>query len=690
MIRIGVDVGGTFTDFTVFDAMRGRVHYHKVASTPANPADAIRTGLGQLLQRYEIDPRDVHFLGHGTTVATNMVLERKGAKTGLITTRGFRDVLEIGRQTRPNLYDYTERSPSPLAARQDRHEVNERVLADGAVETPLDEADVLAAIRALKASGVECVAICFLHSYRQPDHESAAKEIVIREMPAVFVSASCDVMPEFREYERLSTTVINAYVGPRMARYCAQLAGDVRKLGIETEPLTFHSGGGLVSLDTVQELPVRTCLSGPAAGAVGAARIADQAGMRDIVTFDVGGTSTDISLIADAAPRLTAGRQVGGFPVKTPMLDIHVIGAGGGSVAWIDEAGALKVGPRSAGANPGPVCYGLGGAEPTVTDANLCLGRLPQGALLGGAMTLDVAAASSAIEEKIARPLRLSLETAAYGILRVAVANMSRAIRSVSTMHGHDVSRFALMAFGGAGPLHAGDVARECGFNRILLPLEPGTLCARGILVADISLDFVRTVMTPADPSGWAAVGSYFAHMRSEGEAWLARERVEDVRRKFRFAVDARYEGQNHEVRVGIDNTSPDGFPDFLNSFERTHIREYGHSIDGHRIEIVNCRLQAVGAVPAEGMAHSFAKGGIDDALEDLRPVYFGPEHGWLSTPIYGREQLPADAAIAGPSIIQEMSSTAVLLPGQMATLDPFGNIIVAAGAFGQRTRNGE
>jgi N-methylhydantoinase A len=678
MLRIGVDVGGTFTDFTVFDGARGTVHHHKVASTPANPAEAIQLGLAQILARYRIDPSDVHFLGHGTTVATNMVLERKGAKTGLITTRGFRDVLEIGRQTRPNLYDYTERNPLPLAAREDRHEVSERVLAGGTVEAPLDEGDVLAAVRALEAAGVESIAICFLHSYRRPDHEIAARDIVTRRLPGCYVSISSEVLPEFREYERLSTTVINAYVGPRMARYCAQLAGDVRALGIKTEPWTFHSGGGLVSLETVQELPVRTCLSGPAAGAVGAARIAGQAGLRDIVTFDVGGTSTDISLITDAAPRLTAGRHVGGFPVKTPMLDIHVIGAGGGSIAWIDEAGALKVGPHSAGASPGPVCYGAGGTEPTVTDANLCLGRLPRARLLGGAMTLDAEAAKHAIQQRIAGPLGLALEDAAYGILRVAVANMSRAIRSVSTMHGHDITGFALMAFGGAGPLHAGDVARECGFGRILLPLEPGTLCARGILVADISLDFVRTVMTPADPAGWAAVGKHFAQMRTEGGAWLSREGVEDARRQYRFSVDARYEGQNHEVRVPILDPSPDGFAGLLKSFEQTHVREYGHSIEDHRVEIVNCRLQAVGAVPSDGVTHRYPSSGIDDAREDCLPIYFGATLGWLASPVYRRDRLPADAVISGPAVIREMSATAVLLPGQTATLDAFGNILVA------------
>ena len=684
MVRIGLDVGGTFTDFAVFDSARKAVLYHKVASTPANPAEAIRLGLQQIIERYGIDPAEIQFLGHGTTVATNMVLERKGAKAGLITTRGFRDVLEIGRQTRPNLYDYTQRNPRPLAARQDRHEVRERVHADGNIEVTLDESDLRAAVQALRQAGVESVAVCFLHSYRRPEHECAARDFVKREMPGCYVSASSDVVPEFREYERMSTTVINAYVGPRVATYCARLAGDVRQLGIRCEPLTFHSGGGLVSLDTVQQLPVRTCLSGPAAGAVGAARIAEQAGMRDIVTFDVGGTSTDISLITEAAPRLTAGRHVGGFPVKTPMLDIHVIGAGGGSIAWIDDAGALKVGPHSAGAHPGPVCYGMGGTEPTVTDANLCLGRLPQEALLGGAMPLDSEAARRSIEDRIARPLGLKLEAAAYGILRVAVANMSRAIRSVSTMHGHDLSRFTLMAFGGAGPLHAGDVARECDFKRILLPVESGTLCARGILVADICLDFVRTVMAQADSHGWATVCRHLADMRRDGEDWLIREGVEASRRLYRFAADARYEGQNHEVRVAIDDATANGLTAFRNAFERTHAREYGHSIEGHRIEIVNCRLQAVGLVPSAPMAHSFAQGRVEDAIADRRPIYFGPEQGWIDAPIYRRDRVPANARVAGPAIIQEMSSTAVLLPGQFATADPFGNIIVATEALAE------
>jgi len=389
MIRIGLDVGGTFTDFTLLDERSGALHFHKVPSTPDDPSEAIRLGLTRLLEMVGRSGAEVSFLAHGTTVATNMVVERRGAKTGLLTTRGFRDILEIGRQTRPNLYDYRDRNPDPVVPRERRHEITERVRYDGSVEKTLDTAELETAANNLRAAGVEAIAICFLHSYRDAAHEQAARAIVERLMPDCFLSLSSEVLPEFREFERTSTTAINAYVGPRMAAYCAKLVSDLTRLGFTCDAHTFHSNGGLVSMDTVRRFPVRTCLSGPAAGVVGAAVVANTAGEPNIVTFDVGGTSTDVSLIRDTAPQSTSERQLAGYPIKTPMLDIHVIGAGGGSIAWIDPAGALKVGPQSAGAKPGPVAYGAGGTAPTVTDANLCLNRLSPDTMLSGRMRLD-------------------------------------------------------------------------------------------------------------------------------------------------------------------------------------------------------------------------------------------------------------------------------------------------------------
>lgn len=376
MHRIGFDVGGTFTDFTMLDESTGAVHYFKVPSTPHDPSEAIGTGLAHLVKALALNPSSVRHLGHGTTVATNLVIERKGARTGLITTRGFRDVLEIGRQTRPHLYDYDVVRPVPLVPRELRIEVDERVMSDGTVRVPLNEAQVEEAARSLAAAGVEAVVICFLHSYRRAEHERRAREIVQRVLPSAYISLSSDVLPEFREFERMSTTVLNAYMGPRMGSYLERLLGRVRDLGISAELDTVHSNGGLMSVTTAREVPVRTCVSGPAAGVIGAAEIGRAAGFANLITFDVGGTSTDVSVIVRGKPLFASDRLVADYPVKTPMIDIHVIGAGGGSIASIDDAGALKVGPRSAGANPGPVAYKLGGTEPTITDANIVLGRL--------------------------------------------------------------------------------------------------------------------------------------------------------------------------------------------------------------------------------------------------------------------------------------------------------------------------
>ena len=403
MYRIGFDVGGTFTDFTLHDTTSGMLRHFKVPSTPADPSEAIESGLRTLLDTLHIAPSEIGFVGHGTTVATNMVIERRGVATGLIITRGFRDVLEIGRQVRPHLYDYTVRTPVPLVPRECRLEVSERIDAAGAVLHALDEAEVAAAADALAAQGVAAIAICFLHSYLNDAHERRAAEIVRARLPHVYLSTSSDVLPEFREFERFSTTAINAYVGPRMERYLDRLLARLSGLGLTAQPYTIHSNGGLMSVESVRRYPVRCCLSGPAAGVVGAAEVARGAGYANLITFDAGGTSTDVSLIERGVPAFASARTIADYPVRSPMVDVHVIGAGGGSIAWLDDAGALKVGPRSAGADPGPVAYGRGGIEPTLTDANIVLHRLDPMALLGGRMLVDAGASRRAIAERIAR-----------------------------------------------------------------------------------------------------------------------------------------------------------------------------------------------------------------------------------------------------------------------------------------------
>ena len=675
MYRIGFDVGGTFTDFTLADPARARLRHVKVPSTPDDPARAIRAGLTRLLAEHEAEPGDVVFLGHGTTVATNMIIERRGARSGLITTRGFRDVLEIGRQTRPHLYDYGQRKPPPLVPRRRRLELDERVAADGEILRPLDEAEAMAAIECLLEQGIEALAIVLLHSYRRPEHEARIAALAKTRAPDLYVSFSAEVTPEFREFERTSTTVLNAYIGPRMSRYLARFAEAMGELGIRAAPYTLHSNGGLMSIATASGHPVRTCLSGPAAGVVGAARIAGEAGFRDLVTFDVGGTSTDVSLVHDGAPLVTSEREIAGYPARNPMIDVHVIGAGGGSIARIDEAGGLKVGPESAGAVPGPVAYGQGGEAVTLTDANLVLGRLGPGGLVGGQMALDLEAATAAVRRGIADPLGLAPERAAQGVIRVALANMARAVRAVSSERGHDLAGFSLVAYGGAGPLHAAEIARELRLARVLVPREPGTLCARGILVSDIALDFVRTEIAPADAAAWPRVMARLARMRDQGEAWLDSEAVPAPRREHEMALDARYLGQNHEVRVAWSPETGD-LAAFLAHFHETHRRVHGHALEGRTVEIVNCRSRAIGRIERAGDERPPA-GEATPGLESRRRVYIDEATGWRETPVHARDGLAVGVRLSGPAIVEEMSATTLVLPGQSARIDGHGNILI-------------
>ncbi len=673
MNRIGIDVGGTFTDFVMANSTSGALSYFKVPSSPSDPSVAIAQGTREMLDHFGVSPEEVEYFGHGTTVATNMVIERRGVPTGLVTTRGFRDVLAIGRQTRPSLYDYSVQKPAPLVQRYRRLEVDERLSATGEEIRALDEHALEILVKELIAGGAESIAVAFLHAYRNPAHEEQARRVIERVAPGMHVSVSHEVLPEFREYERTSTTVLNAYVAPRMQHYLERLRTRLIEVGVTVEPLTFHSNGGLMPMRTVERFPVLTCLSGPAAGVVGSTVIGATAGLSEIITFDVGGTSTDVSLITGGRPSFTSDRLVAGYPVKMPMVDIHVVGAGGGSIARLDDVGALKVGPDSAGAVPGPVAFNKGGVEPTLTDANIVLGRLNPTTLLDGRMSVDRQRAVAVIEDRIARPLGLSVEEAADGILRIATANMSRAIRAVSTEHGHDPADFVLFAFGGAGPLHAAEVAQECGISSVLVPHEPGTLCARGILLADISRDFVRTQLAMLDDSSWRDVALLMSEMLREGEAWLTQERVPQEQRRFHLNIDARYRGQTHDIRVEVRSVDEADQVHFVEAFHRAHRAQYGHDNPNLPIEIVTSRVQAVGLVAKDGVRTASAAATAPTWNE--RQVYFGVTHGWTTTRVYRRDSLAAGTELDGPVVIEEMSSTTVVLPGQQALIDRFGNI---------------
>jgi len=513
-----------------------------------------------------------------------------------------------------------------------------------------------------------------------------ARDIVRQTLPDAYISISSQILPEFREFERLSTTVLNAYMGPRMGRYLERLLARVEDLKISAALDTVHSNGGLMSVPTVRTVPVRTCVSGPAAGVMGAAEIGRVAGYRNLVTFDVGGTSTDVSVVVDGKPLFASDRTVADYPVKTPMVDIHVIGAGGGSIAGVDDAGALKVGPHSAGANPGPVAYDTGGVEPTLTDANIVLGRLDQTALLDGKLPINADAARRVIAKKIAQPLGVTLEKAAHGILRIAVANMNRAIHAVSTEKGHDIREFALIAYGGAGPLHAGDLAVESGINTIIVPLEPGTLCARGILLSDITMDFVRSELTIATNATWVKVQEILEEMCSEAGDWLERESVDAENRELRITLDARYDGQNYEVGVSLPDARGTGVDEFIDRFKRRHYQEYGYDIEGREVEIVNCRVQAVGRIKKQSAAYlpETAK----SALKGYRQVFFGDARGWCDTPIYCRGNMSLGMRLTGPAIIEEMSSTTIVHPAQRLSVDGSGNLIITLDDASERPAN--
>jgi N-methylhydantoinase A len=679
--RLGVDVGGTFTDIALWDEARQRLTVLKLPSVPADPAEGILAGLRAITARDGIAPAALGFVAHGTTVATNALLEKKGAHTALLTTRGFRDLLEIARQKRPDLYDLQADKPPALVPREWRLEATERLLADGSVREKLRETDVTAAVEALRAAGggVEALAICFLYAFLDPAHERRAAELVQAHLPGLYVALSSDVSPEFREYERLSTTVLNAYLGPLIGRYVRRFADRVQALGVGSPPYINQSNGGIISVAEAAARPVRTLLSGPAAGVMGAAWVAGQAGLETIITFDMGGTSTDVSRVEGGVPRIAAERTIDGYPVRIPALEIESVGAGGGSLAWVDSGGALKVGPQSAGAVPGPACYGRGGERPTVTDANVVLGRLSATHLLDGDMPLQPALAERAIGG-LARELGLEPLQAARGVVSVVQANMLAAIRLVSVRKGYDPRGATMVAFGGAGPLHAAALARDLGVARVLVPPAPGILCALGLLVEPLRLDLVRTRVEPLGALGVKELEATFSALEQKAQAWLDRERVPAERRRLARALDMRYVGQNFELLVEIPGEFWRGDRDALRrAFLREHARVYGHSAEDDAIQVVSYRLTALGqpaalTVPSLPAAPSASP---DAARAGERPVYFDEAGGFVATPVYRRERLLAGHALEGPAIVEQMDSTSVILPRQRGTIDAHANIII-------------
>lgn len=667
-LRVGVDVGGTFTDLVAADGA-GRTWSCKVPTTPANPAQGVLDGLAALAP--ETGPWAS--LAHGTTMVTNAIVERRSARTALITTRGFRDVLEIARQNRTHLYrlDLPARA-EPLVPRRLRREINERVAHDGTVLAPIDLGALPALIQDLEHDGVEAVAVCLLHAYANAEHEQA----VARALRARFahVSASSDINAEFREYERTCTTVLNAAVMPLAARYLADL---VSRLGITAErrPVhLLHSAGGMMSVEAARARPLAMAMSGPAAGVAAAAHVARTLGLRRALAFDMGGTTTDVCLIAEGVPETAGQRRLGEYPVRLPMVAVESIGAGGGSIARVDATGALKVGPRSAGAVPGPACYGHGGSEPTVSDANLVLGYLDAERVYGGAIRLDRARAE-AVLAPLARRFGLSLVEAAHGVVEVANANMLRALRLVSVQRGYDLREFALIAYGGAGPLHAGALARECGIGRVVVPAHSGAFSALGCLVSPLRYDAVQTHRARLESWDAKVVGDRFRALEAQCVRPLLDEghALEEV--NVARSADLRYVGQNYEIEVDYGDGN---LATLRAAFERRHRLLYGYAT-GEGVECINLRASASVAREVVVATPPAPSSGQPEPLGH-HPAYFR-EAGQVSLPRYERGALSTAVAVAGPALIEDAWSTTVVYPGQRCLPDERGHLIIDTGA---------
>ncbi len=674
---VAIDIGGTFTDITLLDRKKGVVWNAKTPSTPADPSLAFMTGIEQALGLAGLSAQALGHVFHGTTVATNLILESKGAKAALLTTQGFKHVLEIGRHDIPrkaNMYSWVK--PKRPVPPERIHEVAGRLDPEGNEILPLDEAAVRAAAKQIKADGINAVAICFLHSYANPAHERRAREILLAEIPGALVSISSEVLPVFREYERSMATILNVYVMPAVSSYVARLEGRLKDKGVPGPLLLMKSSGGVTSAETVRREPVQTALSGPAAGVMGALYIGELAGYKNLITIDIGGTSADICLIKNGDPGITNEGRIGDWPLNVPMIDINTIGAGGGSIARVTESGALTVGPQSAGAVPGPVCYGRGGVEPTVTDANLVLGRLtPQ--LLSGRLGLDAKAASRAIQDKVGAPLGLSLDAAARGILSIIDNNMVGAIRVVSVERGHDPRDFALFPFGGAGPLHGASLARLLGVKTILVPPAPGVLSALGLLVSSLKSEFARTALQRPPHYDLAGMARVFGELHESAAEWLAHEGIPEAGRAIRWHASLRYVHQGFELTVpwGGDGVSADSVGATVANFHKLHEQLYTFAQEDTPVEIVTLRVTATGDLPRPALRELPRGGKIEDALVGTQEVDLDEQR--RTCPVYDRARLGAGAKLRGPAIISQLDSTTVLFPDQAAEVDKYGSLVI-------------
>ncbi len=686
--RLGFDIGGTFTDVVLVDQQSGRVHFSKVPSTPADQTEGALAGIAKILSVASCNGGQVEHVVHGSTVATNAILERKGAVTAMLTTAGFRDVLAIGRSARfaadagdreRVLYDINYVKPAPLVPRSLRLPVRERIGAQGEVVTPLDLRDVEAAIEMIDRHQVQSVAICFLNSYADPIHERKARDLLLARRPALSVCLSSEVLPEFREYERFSTAVLNAYVMPSVGRYLQHLESRLGESRIQAPLQVMQATGGTITSQAARRHSVHTALSGIVGGVLGGSYVAGLAGFPEVITMDMGGTSTDVSVVRGGKPQTMTEGRIGPHSFRLPVIDVHTIGAGGGSIARVDADGGLRVGPESAGADPGPVCYGKGGSAPTVTDADLVLGRLPS-ALLDGVLPLDPQAARMSILRTIGEPLSLDAVIASHGIIAIAAANMIRAIRLITIERGIDPRELTLVAFGGAGPLHAGIIAKELQLARVLIPRAPGVLSALGLLTADTKHDYVRTSIHPTTDLDPAILRAVFAQLEERAQADMHDDGVPSDRVTLLRSLDFRYRGQGYEVNVELADGDLDraAIESADRRFHRRHETLFGHSAPDEPTEVVNARIVAVAPTKKPQLEKQRVPERSLPAVSGRRRAFFAEAEGFVDCPVYRREALKWGHSVSGPALVDQFDSTTVLLPGQSAVVDEYLNLVVA------------
>jgi N-methylhydantoinase A len=675
-LRIAVDIGGTFTDLAAFDEAEGKLLFGKALSTHGSLVD----GIQHTMDGAGVNSADAYLFLHGSTIAINTLLERNGANTALLITEGFRDIYEIGRVNRPDAYNLFFSKHAPLVKRSSRFEISERLLADGSVHKKLDEDAVRALAKSLKGRGIESVAILLLHSYRNPAHEISVKELVREELPNAFVSASHELSQEYREFERASTVVANAYVGPRVAEYLAQLERHLKQQGFGGDFFVVQSTGGLFPIEHARRDCVRMLESGPAAGVIGAQAICAQLGLKDAIAFDMGGTTAKAGVISDSKPLTTGSALIGGYekalPIQIPMMDIFEVGTGGGSIARVGEGKSLRVGPQSAGSIPGPACYGRGGTEPTVTDA--------AENFLGGEMKLDVAAARGAMQEKLATPLGLDITQAAEGILRIAVTAMSYAVKAVTTERGLDAGSFLMVVYGGAGPLHASAIAREIGIKQVLIPFAPGHFSAYGMLFSDLRYDYVRSCFRKLEEVSFEEIEALYSSMEEEGQAAISMSAIRPEGIVVERAADMRYVGQEHAVTVELPGKFfADKNRDAIKRrFDEVHAIRYGTSAPKEPADLVSLRTTVLGTMrkPPRHTVYEGKEQPPKEALRTTKDVFFR-SHGFVSTPVFKRGDLRSGNRVNGPALIEEHASTTVVQPGDVLTVDGLGNLQILIGS---------